>query len=352
MILRQQVFRAIFEKLILQWVPVVIFPFPMHNSSNVYTPCIRPLYLQTRLSVFFRAVKAGRKRAEKPPFYKNVFVRHRVNPAWHLELKKIAARRQLEPCVVMGRGHSGTRVVAWICYHIGVEMGTDAARFASGDPAENSFKHHQRVVATRSLDVCSPEQLRASDLNRFQKAVYGFHRRLAVNDGLWGWKFPETYLISPYVEKTFPRARYIHLIRDGRDVAFKRHLTDVPEHRLARAILRRQDALGLAHHLQAALSWALQVELFELFRKSVPDERILELRYETLVSDPLSAAQQICRFLGVPLTSAAREYVERGISAAQVGAFRSEDSMKVREIEDRIGDTLRRHGYMEAAGSP
>lgn len=294
----------------------------------------------------------GRKRAAKPPFYKNIFVRYPVNPLLPLGRNKISALQQLEPCVVMGRGHSGTRLVASICHHLGVEMGTDAVKVPSGDPAENSFKHHQRFVATHSLDICSPEQLRAIDLNRFQKAVYGFHQRLAVNDGLWGWKFPETYLIGPYVEKTFPRARYIHLMRDGRDLAFKRHLTDVPEHRLARAILRRQDALGLPHHLQAGLSWALQVELFEQFRKSVADKRILELRYEDLVIDPLSAVSQICRFLDVPLTSAAREYVEKCINADQVGAFRSQDVIKVQEVEDHIGDTLRRQGYLEAPASP
>lgn len=291
------------------------------------------------------------KRAAKPPFYKNVFVRYPVSPLQSLGRHKIAALRRLEPCVVMGRGHSGTRVVAWICHHLGLDMGTDAATVPSGDPAETSFKHHQRVVATHSLDVRSAEETRYLDLNRFQKAVHGFHQRLAAEDGRWGWKFPETYMIGPYVERTFPVARYIHLMRDGRDMAFKRHLTDVPEHRLARVILRRQGALGLPHHLQAALSWALQVDLFESFRRSVPGERVLELRYETLVRDPRSAVERIGAFLDVPLTPGACRYAEEEISAAHVAAYRNEDAAKVREVEERIGETLRRHGYLEAASA-
>ena len=140
---------------------------------------------------------SGQKRAAKPPFYRNVFVRHPVNPVLPLGRDKVAALRLLEPCIVMGRGHSGTRLVAWLCHYLGVEMGTDPQSVPSGDPAEISFKHHQRVVATHSLDVTSPEQVRTVDLTRFQKSVHGFCRRQGLGSAPWGWKFPETYLIGP-----------------------------------------------------------------------------------------------------------------------------------------------------------
>ena len=35
----------------------------------------------------------------------------------------------------------------------------------------------------------------------------------------WGWKLPETGYMLPIIDQLFPTARYIHLIRDGRDVA-------------------------------------------------------------------------------------------------------------------------------------
>jgi hypothetical protein len=65
-------------------------------------------------------------RAAKPPFYRNLFVRHPVNPFTPVGRRDLGALRRLTPCVVMGRGHSGTRVVAWMCDHLGLNMGTDA----------------------------------------------------------------------------------------------------------------------------------------------------------------------------------------------------------------------------------
>ena len=286
-----------------------------------------------------------RLRAAKPPFYRNIFVRHPVNPFLPLATPRVEYLRRLEPCVVMGRGHSGTRVVSWICHHLGIEMGADPAAVPSGDPKERSFKHHQRIVATHSLDVRSADAVNFLDLNRFQKAVYGFHRRLGVGAGAWGWKFPETYLIGPYVARTFPRARYIHLLRDGRDVAFKRHLTDVAEHRLARAILRRRDALTLPHHLQAAASWALQVERFDVFQRTLSPSSVLTLRYEELAQHPIDATERIAAFLGMRVTTAACQYAATEVTAEHAQQFRQQDPERVREIEQLIGPTLRAAGY-------
>lgn len=292
-------------------------------------------------------------RAAKPPFYRNLFVRHPVNPFTSVGRRTRERLGRLEPCVVMGRGHSGTRVVAWMCVHLGLEMGTDA-RVPSGDPADRSFKHHMRVVATRSLDVTSAAATRFLDRNRFQKAARGFYRRIGSPAGPWGWKFPEAYLIGPYVDETFPRARFIHLVRDGRDIAFKRHLTDVADHRLARAILRRQHALGLPHHLQAALSWALQVERFDAFRRTVAADRVLTLQYEALVECPHEAAGAIARFLGVPMTDRCRAYIDAEVSGAHAGTYRRETPDRVREVEEMVGGTLRAHGYLseERASAP
>ncbi|MCU0990062.1 MAG: sulfotransferase, partial [Xanthomonadales bacterium] len=154
-------------------------------------------------------------------------------------------RKQLarqSPVVIMGRGHSGTRLLAGILLHLGVDLNANLARHRSGDMLDQ---------AEHSVDPACVGQLGFRDLNRFSKASFAYYRRLDPGGRPWGWKFPETYLIGPYVRAVFPQARYIHLLRDGRDLAFKQHLTDLPQHRLGRAILRQQRALGDPRHLQA-----------------------------------------------------------------------------------------------------
>lgn len=283
-------------------------------------------------------------RASKPPFYRNVWVRHPVNPLLALRPETVERLRQMEPCVVMGRGHSGTRLVAWMCHHLGLHMGV-AAGVPSGDPVDRSFKHHMRVVATQSLEVRSTEETRYLTRNRFQRAVEGFHRRVVSPGAPWGWKFPESYLTGPYVAETFPHARYLHVLRDGRDVAFKRHLTDVPEHRLARGILRRQGALALPHHVQAALSWSFQVELFESFRRTLSPDQVLTIRYENLVEQPQQTADLVAELLRVEMTDACRAYLAREVTTAHVGEFRSQDQDRIREVEQLLAPTLRSLGY-------
>lgn len=41
----------------------------------------------------------------------------------------------------------------------------------------------------------------------------------AENPGdVWGWKYPETLFVMPVVKQLFPKTKFIHVIRDGRDV--------------------------------------------------------------------------------------------------------------------------------------
>jgi hypothetical protein len=74
------------------------------------------------------------------------------------------------------------------------------------------------------------------------KAIYQYLKTLEFPDK-WGWKLPETYLIAPLVLEILPDARIIHLIRDGRDLAFKKHLTDDSKRLIGIKILKHIGAL-------------------------------------------------------------------------------------------------------------
>jgi Sulfotransferase family len=272
---------------------------------------------------------------------------HPVLTALPLPRKQREQLARQSPVVVMGRGHSGTRLLAGILLHLGVDLNANLARHRSGDMLDQSFKQHIRTVASHSVDRGRFGQLEFRDLNRFQKAARGYYRRLDPGARPWGWKFPETYLLGPYVRATFPRARYLHLLRDGRDLAFKQHLTDLPQHRLARAILRQQRAMGEPHHLQAAKSWALQVELFDRFRRELEPGQLLEIRFERLLTAPVDEADRICRYLGLDMTEACLDYLETVIDRDKTAQYLREDPRLVAEVERAIGPVLERFGYAD-----
>jgi len=249
----------------------------------------------------------------------------------------------LEPVLIMGRGHSGTRVLSYACTHLGIQLGTTSA---TGDADDRTFTRTIKKIACRTLAPAAPGCVDAKDLIRFQTAVFRYYTKIGAPQTLWGWKFPETYLIGACVERTFPRARYIHMVRDGRDLAFKRHLTDDPNRRLGKKLLTHIGAMGLPHHLQAALSWAFQVDRFDAFCAGLPADRIFYMRFEDMCLQPLALMQRLCDFLHIPMTESCERYLARQLEAGKLAQYKSEDPVKIKEIEQTVAETLKRHGYL------
>jgi hypothetical protein len=80
----------------------------------------------------------------------------------------------------------------------------------------------------------------------------------------------------------FPQARFLHIIRDGRDAAqsFHRRWGFDPVHTVWR--------------------WKKTVAVGRKQGGSLGPKRYMELRYEDLTQDPSQHMQQVCRFVGVP----------------------------------------------------
>lgn len=254
--------------------------------------------------------------------------------------------RTLSPVVLMGRGHSGTRIFATYCSLIGVEIGERPGR-TSGDPADTRFTNLLKRIAIDTLHITSTQNVPPRHARRFQASVERFYRSLDVPPGNpWGWKFPETYLIAPLVLHAFPHARFIHMLRDGRDLAFKRHLTDDVKRPLGRALLSHLNAQDLPHHLQAAVSWEHQVRRFRTFAETIAPGRLLEVRFEEMCANPFHVGEQISDFLELPTTSEARDYLQSSIDRDKIAQYRGESSEDIAEVEERIGPMLSKLGYI------
>ena len=259
-----------------------------------------------------------------------------------------AERLALErPVIIMGRGKSGTRLVAWACHHLGLAMGTHP-NLATGDIDHRVFRKTVKRLAREPFFLQENDEFPDSALNTFQWVMEQVLSKLGKDpflDNGWGWKWPETYLIAPIVLKTFPQARFIHLIRDGRDVAFNRHLTDDQHRTLGRRILRRLEALDKPHHIQAALSWKFQVESYRRFARHIPESNRFEMTYESLCRDPVGLLGRVAEFVERPLTDACRDYVISNVTVDHLDNFKKQNQAQVLELEELIGDTLVELGY-------
>jgi hypothetical protein len=272
-----------------------------------------------------------------------------TNPFLFLQKNKIQNRRKylkkLQPVVIMARGHSGTRVLAWICHHLKITMWTDQDR-VSGDTDSNLNKKI-KFIAKRNPFITETGTYQNYLRIIFEDAIYKYHKRIKNSDSLWGWKFPETYLLAPMVRDIFPNAKFIHMVRDGRDLAFKEHLTDDPGRKVGKKILAHLETLDKPHYLQAALSWQYQVEAFDNFAaENLNKNQLLTIKFEDLITSPQAVTKELCNFLEIELTEDCRLYIENEIIASKVKQHKNKPQQKLNEIEKYIKKTLARHEYL------
>lgn len=93
-----------------------------------------------------------------------------------------------------------------------------------------------------------------------------------------------TYARSvPLLAESFPEARFLHVIRDGRDVALA--LVDVE--------------WGPASVVGAALLWRRHIESARAAGLKLGGQRYKEVRYEQLIDDPRRVLESVCEFLSL-----------------------------------------------------
>jgi len=107
------------------------------------------------------------------------------------------------------------------------------------------------------------------------------HYALCHNKIYWGDKTPSFFRMVPDLKTLFPNAKFIHIVRDGRDVYLS---------------LRNREK-GRKNIAVAAYEWSYKIQKVRDQFRSLPDDRHFEVRYESLVSDPESSARKICKFL-------------------------------------------------------
>ena len=111
----------------------------------------------------------------------------------------------------------------------------------------------------------------------------------------------------------FPAARYVHLIRDGRDVT--QSLATVEwwdSHTVwwdGRTPLEMERA-GEPRLSICARNWVREVQELEVGLAGIDAAQILVLRFEQLLSDPLRHLERVVNFLGVSFSAAYRDAIQ------------------------------------------
>ena len=116
----------------------------------------------------------------------------------------------------------------------------------------------------------------------------------------WGDKTPMYMRHLPLLERLFPNAQYVHLIRDGRDAALS--FLRMPEGTFTRTWAHPDTSA------EFACLWRIEVEAARELGRQVGPSRYLEVRYEALVAGMESAVKRICEFADLPYEPSMLEY--------------------------------------------
>ena len=183
-------------------------------------------------------------------------------------------------------------------------------------------------------------------------------RRLGLVAGLRAVEqTPENAFISAALRLAFPAARFLHTVRDGRDVVCSllergwltagrggEDRAGAPYGAAGRFWVEPEQAADFeqaSDARRAAWAWRRYVEAAR------NAEGALEVRYERLFESPDAVATELARFLDAPeeqLTHALSE-----ANGSSVGRYRRElEAAQLAEVESESGELLRQLGYLQS----
>lgn len=234
---------------------------------------------------------------------------------------------------IIGRGHSGTRIMSHTLTATGVFMGHPLNE--SGDllPPQDMydacrvFARHVRWLGELEWDWSALHTMPID--SEFTRLIERYLTTvLSCTDEHKGWKIPETTLVFPWIVRMFPDAKYIFWVRDPRDCVLGRHLTDnladfgVPAPATDDVRLRR------------AISWKYQDDLI---RATPRPKHWIKVRFEDFVLRQEETLPRLEEFLGFPL---ARIPVHQD----RVGRWKTDTGA---HDFDFLAPALAEHGYQE-----
>ena len=132
---------------------------------------------------------------------------------------------------------------------------------------------------------------------RYADAVEAAYRAWArsKHKTCWGDKTPRYIEHIPLLARLWPEAKFVHQIRDGRNVVLS--YADVP--------------FGPKTLGKAARLWASRVTSGLVEGRKLGPDRYLEIRYEEFVANPENQAKTLCDFLNIDFDPDMLDYAEK-----------------------------------------
>jgi hypothetical protein len=225
------------------------------------------------------------------------------------------------PVAIGGVGGSGTRLVAEIVKQLGYFIGDDLNHandnllftllfkdVALWNCSENLFSARyalfkgiisRGIVPDESqkklLHSCVNERDQHNKswlLDRVNAAITDSH---STKKHLWGWKEPNTHIFIPQILKYNPEIKYIHVMRNGLDMAYSKNQNQLK--------LWGEKLLGYKPSITPSESLKYWIEVHKriLHLQQQHPENIIIINYDELSCGSQSEMNKIIQFIGISI---------------------------------------------------
>jgi hypothetical protein len=177
----------------------------------------------------------------------------------------------------------------------------------------------------------------------FARAIEGHRAALADKSAPWGWKGPRGMYILPFLHRRYPHMRAVHLIRDGRDMAYSKNQHEL---RHSKAALDG-DFQSLPEPVHSIMIWSRLNLATALYGETHMPEQYLCVKFEDLCSDSVSTVSRILDFFGTDIAAEdVRNIAEAAIAPPLTShRWRARDARELKPVLSEGAAALRHFGY-------
>jgi hypothetical protein len=232
--------------------------------------------------------------------------------------------RQMQPLILLGMHRSGTSLTVRLLADVGVHMGHRLSRDAEDVFFQKLNRRIYKAVGVRwgyvgpLIEAMDDPQFVERQTAQMRRGLFASKHLGAPEPRIvdffgaplwrvvqqgelvwWGWKDPRTTLTFPIWLRIFPRARVVHIVRNGIDVAISTHRRSHKQQRKFRNRVLRFDYCPVTLDFEYCFRlWEQHISFVQEHQLLIPDGQFLEIRYEDLLAAPVEQLRRITSFIG------------------------------------------------------
>ena len=236
-------------------------------------------------------------------------------------------------------GGSGTRVVARILREAGLFTGTEL------NESEDAWKLGD--YSDRWIDIYLSHRAGALPVEVEQAMLDDLGSLLLehcapLEPGRpWGWKEPRSIYLLPFLDRHLPSLRFLHVVRDGRDMALSANQNQLRKHGDAAAI-----PADLSPPERSIALWSWVNLTAARYGEEHLRHRYLRIRFEDLCARPVDVATRILEFFELAGDPAVASRAV--VAPTSLGRWRAEPPATIAALEEQGGAALVTLGYERA----